>query len=59
LADDFPSHYGKDGKLIGLPEAEQNLLYVAATRTKRVLEINESIVELLELEDSVKIERVV
>lgn len=48
LADDFPSHYGKDGEWIGLSEAEQNLLYVAVTRSQRVLEINNSVFEVLE-----------
>jgi len=49
LADDFPSHYKKDGEYCGLSEAEENLLYVAVTRAKRVLEINGPVQEALEL----------
>ena len=48
LADDFPSHYGKKGAWVGLTEGERNLLYVAATRAKKVLETNDSIEEVLE-----------
>lgn len=48
LADDFPSHYGKDGEWKPLPEAEQNLLYVAVTRSQNVLEVNHSVVEVLD-----------
>lgn len=47
LADDFPSNY-KEGEWIELPEAEINLLYVAATRSQGVLEINSSVAELLD-----------
>lgn len=47
LAGDFPSHYGKDGWK-GLEEAEQNLLYVAVTRAKCVLEINRSVWEVMD-----------
>lgn len=49
LADDFPSHYKKDGEYCGLIEAEENLLYVAVTRAKRVLEINTPVEEALDL----------
>lgn len=48
LAEDFPSHY-KKGEFVGLNEAEENLLYVAVTRSMRVLEINESVAEALDL----------
>ncbi len=48
LADDFPSHY-KEGEYVGLNEAEENLLYVAATRSQRVLEINPSVAEALDI----------
>jgi superfamily I DNA/RNA helicase len=47
LADDFPSHYDKFGEWKPLPEAEQNLLYVAVTRSQRVLEINKSVAEVM------------
>lgn len=47
LADDFPSHYGKDRKWKGLPEGEENLLYVAATRAKFALNINNSVHEAI------------
>jgi hypothetical protein len=47
LADDFPSHYD-GGDWVGLPEMEQNLLYVAVTRAMRVLEINDSVDEALQ-----------
>lgn len=44
LANDFPSNFKKD-KWVGLEEGEQNLLYVAATRGKKVLEPNSTIEE--------------
>lgn len=47
LADDFPSHYD-GGDWIGLNEMEQNLLYVAATRSMRVMEINDSVREAID-----------
>lgn len=47
LADDFPSHYD-GGDWVGLPEMEQNLLYVAVTRAMRVLEINDSVSEAID-----------
>lgn len=43
LADDFPSGYNKDGQWTGLTEMEQNLLYVAATRAKKALYVNNTI----------------
>lgn len=48
LADDFPTNF-KKGEWVGMSEAEENLLYVAATRSQRALEINKSVAEILEL----------
>jgi hypothetical protein len=48
LADDFPTNYKRDGTWQGLPEAEENLLYVAATRSQHTLEINKSVEEIME-----------
>ena len=50
LADDYPTNYSK-GEWKGTNEAEENLLYVAATRSQRVLEINKSVEEVLEKYD--------
>jgi hypothetical protein len=47
LADDFPSHYD-GGDWVGLPEMEQNLLYVAVTRAMRALETNDSVSEAID-----------
>lgn len=47
LADDFPTNY-KKGQWVGLPEAEENLLYVALTRAIRVLEPNTSLFEIMD-----------
>lgn len=47
LSDDFPSIYNKEGKFVGLPDAERNLLYVAATRAKKRLKYNSTIKEIL------------
>lgn len=47
LAEDFPSPLNKEGSWIGLTQEEQNLLYVAATRAKKVLVKNSSIEEML------------
>lgn len=46
LADDYPSHY-KGGKFVGLNEMEENLLYVAVTRAKLVLQLNDSAQEAI------------
>ena len=48
LSNDFPSHYKENGEWVGLKEMEENLLYVAATRAKMVLEINQSVKEAIE-----------
>lgn len=48
LADDFPSCYNQDGQWIGLDEMERNLLYVAATRARKVLVTNATIEEIAE-----------
>lgn len=47
LADDFPSAYDKNGNWIGLTQEEQNILYVALTRAKKVLVKNSTIEEIL------------
>lgn len=47
LADDFPTNYRK-GEWVGLIESEENLLYVALTRAIRVLEINQSLAEIMD-----------
>ena len=40
LADDFPSPINKEGEWVGLLDMERNLLYVALTRTKKLLGYN-------------------
>lgn len=47
LADDFPSAFDKNGNWVGLVQEEQNLLYVALTRAKKVLIKNSTIEEIL------------
>lgn len=47
LADDFPSAYDKNGNWVGLTQEEQNILYVALTRAKKVLVKNSTIEEIL------------
>lgn len=47
LANDFPTNYRK-GEWVGLSTPEENLAYVAATRAKRVLELNACVAEILE-----------
>lgn len=46
LANDFPSHYDREKKWVGLTTEEQNLLYVAATRAMKALNINKTIGEI-------------
>lgn len=46
LANDFQSHFDSKGKYVGLSTAEQNLLYVAATRAKMKLNINKTVAEV-------------
>jgi hypothetical protein len=52
LAEDFPSHYKYDKKngrqWVGLQEMEENLLYVAVTRAKLVLQTNDSVQEAID-----------
>jgi hypothetical protein len=47
LAEDFPSVYDAKGKFVGLDDQERNLLYVAATRAKKKLYYNNSVLEML------------
>lgn len=47
LADDFPSPYNQKGEWVGLQEMERNLLYVALTRTKKVLGYNETVTMMI------------
>lgn len=47
LADDFPSPYNQKGEWVGLQDMERNLLYVALTRTKKVLGYNQTVVQML------------
>lgn len=47
LGNDYPSHYNQEGEWTGLVVPEQNLLYVALTRAKKVLEYNSSIEEIM------------
>ncbi len=48
LYDDFPSIYNSKGEYIGLRYEEQNLLYVAATRALKALQVNETIKEIMD-----------
>lgn len=48
LADDFPSCYNQEGSWVGLDEMERNLLYVAATRARKLLVTNGTIEEIYE-----------
>ena len=48
LSDDFPSVYDKEGKFIGLSEAERNLLYVSATRAKKNLKYNQTVADIID-----------
>lgn len=51
LANDFPSHYNSNGEWVGLQPMEENLLYVACTRAKLLLQINESVTEAIDYLD--------
>jgi superfamily I DNA/RNA helicase len=48
LADDFPSPYNQQGEWVGLQDMERNLLYVALTRTKKVLGYNQTVIHMIE-----------
>ena len=48
LADDFPSPYNNQGEWVGLQDMERNLLYVALTRTKKVLGYNQTVIHMIE-----------
>lgn len=45
---DYNSHYNNKKEWVGLPESEQNLLYVGVTRAIDVLEINDTIQEAID-----------
>lgn len=47
LADDFPSPINQAGEWVGLNDMERNLLYVALTRTKKVLGYNETVSQMI------------
>lgn len=47
LADDFPSPYNQQGDWVGLQDMERNLLYVALTRTKKILGYNETVAAMI------------
>lgn len=48
LSDDFPSIYDRNGKFVGLAEAERNLLYVSATRAKKNLKYNQTVADIID-----------
>lgn len=48
LADDFPSPYNQQGEWVGLQDMERNLLYVALTRTKKVLGYNGTVQAMID-----------
>lgn len=52
LADDFPSAYNNEGDYVGLEEMEENLLYVAVTRAKKWLCMNNTCEELIDRKES-------
>lgn len=54
LAEDFPSCYDKDGKFVGMDSQERNLLYVASTRAKKMLQYNFSVTEMIEATDTLE-----
>jgi len=47
LAEDFVPAF-KDGKYVGLADSERNLLYVACTRAKKVLQVSVVVQDLME-----------
>lgn len=47
LADDFPSPYNQQGEWVGLQDMERNLLYVALTRTKKLLGYNGTVQHMI------------
>jgi len=51
LGNDFPSNYDHKGRFIGLSEQEENLLYVASTRAEMALQYNDTVQELLDLDN--------
>lgn len=48
LAEDFPSPYNQKGEWVGLQDMERNLLYVALTRTKKLLGYNSTVAQMLD-----------
>lgn len=49
LGNDFPSIFDKEGMLRDMPIAETNLLYVASTRAKDFIKLNEQVEERINL----------
>lgn len=47
LADDFPIPYNQQGEWVGLQDMERNLLYVALTRTKKLLGYNDTVTMMI------------
>lgn len=54
LADDFPSVYNDKGEFVGLDDQERNLVYVAATRAKKVLCYNSTVAEMLSTAETIR-----
>lgn len=48
LANDFPSIYNKNGEYVELSTEELNLLYVAATRAKKLLGANSTLYDIVQ-----------
>ena len=51
LGGDYPSNYDHKGRFVGLKEQEENLLYVSVTRAKKALQVNPTVMELLEMDN--------